>query len=372
MKTLKGITNNIEEELLGRITYKKNISLFKSKDIFVSINQTSIPSRYLAVITNNNSKAISNSRVVNNVVNASELNTGDIVSINKDGEIRVQFEKESRHNAIMVTERCNHRCIMCPQPPVNEEIDKTDYNLELISLLDKKTEEIGLTGGEPTLIGDKLFTLIKHIQKKLPNTRISILSNGVKFADYEYTRKLALCNHFDLQIDIPIFSDIDTEHNRIVGAKTFYKTIEGLYNLALLKQKIGLRFVIHKQTYKRLPQLSEFIYRNFPFVCNVAFMQMETTGLAAKNLQELWIDPYEYNKELQEAVLSLSKRGMNVSIYNAQLCVLPENLRPFAKQSISDWKDIFLEECDNCKLKNCCAGFFESTKDHHSTHINAI
>lgn len=168
---------------------------------------------------------------------------------------------------------------------------------------------------------------------------------------------------------MPIFSDIADEHNRIVGAKTFYKTVQGLYNLALFRQKIGLRIVIHKQTYKRLPQLAEFIYHNFPFVSQVAFLQMETTGYADKNLKELWIDPYDYNEELKQAVLSLSTYGIRTRIYNAQLCVLPKEIREFAVNSISDWKDTYLPECERCKLKAACGGLFESNQKHHSAHI---
>lgn len=272
----------------------------------------------------------------------------------------------------MATERCNHRCIMCPQPPILQEKDKTPFNLKLISLFDKNTQEIGITGGEPTLIGDNFFTLINHIKKELPHTAISILSNGVKFADKEYAMKLAKCRHQDLQIDIPLFSDIAEEHNRIVGAKTFYKTVQGLYNLALFHQRIGLRMVIHKQTYKRLPQFADFIYHNFPFVAQIAFMQMETTGLAKENFDDLWIDPYDYNDELREAVLLLADRGMKPYIYNAQLCVLPEDIRCYAQQSISDWKDIYISECEGCVLKGQCAGFFESNRQAHSSHIMKI
>lgn len=86
--------------------------------------------------------------------------------------------------------------------------DKTPFNLKLISLFDKSTKEIGITGGEPTLIGDNLFILINHIKKELPKTAISILSNGVKFADKEYAMKLAKCRHHDLQIDIPLFQTL--------------------------------------------------------------------------------------------------------------------------------------------------------------------
>ena len=233
-------------------------------------------------------------------------------------------------------------------------------------------KEIGITGGEPTLIGDNLFKLIKHIKKELPRTAISILSNGVKFADNEFALKLALCKHPDLQIDIPIFSDIAAEHNKIVGANTFYKTVQGLYNLALYKQQIGIRIVIHKLTYKRLPQLAEYIYHNFPFVCQVAFMQMETIGYAEENIAKRWIDPADYNEELSRAVDILEMRGLNPYIYNAQLCVLPENLRRFAVQSISDWKDIYLDQCDGCSLKGQCGGFFSANRKYISKKIAPI
>ena len=148
--------------------------------------------------------------------------------------------------------------------------------------------------------------------------------------------------------------------------------MQGLYNLALFHQRIGIRIVVHKQTYKRLPQFADYIYHNFPFVAQVAFMQMETTGLAKENIDQLWIDPYDYNTELREAVLLLADRGMKPYIYNAQLCVLPEDIRCYAQQSISDWKDIYIPECEGCVLRGQCAGFFESNREAHSSHIKKV
>jgi His-Xaa-Ser system radical SAM maturase HxsC len=370
MKQIQGTSYNINDDIIGRITFGKNI-FSRSNEILVSNNVDKPVFGYSATITSNKS-VVDNSKPYCIVDNTDSFHEGDVVVVNNQGEVIFVYEISSNHNAIMATERCNHRCIMCPQPPIVQEKDKTPFNLKLISLFDKGTEEIGITGGEPTLIGDNLFVLIKHIQKELPKTAISILSNGVRFADKEFTMKLAKCHHHDLQIDIPLFSDIADEHNRIVGAKTFYKTIQGLYNLALFRQRIGLRIVVHKQTYKRLPQFADFIYHNFPFVSQVAFMQMETTGLAKENFDELWIDPYDYNNELREAVLLLADRGMKPYIYNAQLCVLPEDIRCYAQQSISDWKDIYLSECDGCLLKGQCAGFFASNKEHHSKHIKKV
>lgn len=370
MKQIQSNSFNIDEDIIGRITFGKNI-FCRSNEILVSKNASNPVFGYVATITikdniTDNGKPYC---VVNDI---DVFNEGDVVVINRSGEIIFLYEVKSKHNVIMATERCNHRCIMCPQPPILQEKDKTPFNLKLISLFDKHTQEIGITGGEPTLIDNNLFILITHIKKKIPKAAINILSNGVKFADKEYAMKLAKCRHHDLQIDIPLFSDIAEEHNRIVGAKTFYKTVQGLYNLALFRQRIGLRIVVHKQTYKRLPQFADFIYHNFPFVAQVAFMQMETTGLAKDNFEELWIDPYDYNNELREAVLLLADRGMKPYIYNAQLCILPEDIRCYAQQSISDWKDIYIEECDGCVLKGQCAGFFESNRQAHSSHIKKV
>ena len=370
MKQIQCKSFSIEEDVVGRITFRKKI-FNRSKEIWVSKDASSPIFGYAATITTNEN-IVSNGKPYCVVNSIEGFNEGDAVVINKRGEIVFVYEIKSNHNAIMATERCNHRCIMCPQPPILQEKDKTPFNLKLISLFDKSTKEIGITGGEPTLIGDNLFILINHIKKELPKTAISILSNGVKFADKEYAMKLAKCKHHDLQIDIPLFSDIAEEHNRIVGAKTFYKTVQGLYNLALFHQRIGLRIVIHKQTYRRLPQLADYIYHNFPFVAQVAFMQMETTGLAKENLDKLWIDPYDYNMELREAVLLLADRGIKPYIYNAQLCVLPDDIRYYAQQSISDWKDIYISECDGCMLRGQCAGFFESNRNIHSAHIKKV
>lgn len=372
MRQLTGTTINVNSDILAKVTTNCSVIRNRSKYVLVKKGLKKKPFGFAAIITDSEEISHKATAVTLDAEHLVDFHDGDVVLINPNGEIIFLYEKTSLHNAILATERCNHRCIMCPQPPIAQEKDKTDFNIELISLFDKSTKEVGITGGEPTLIGDNLFKVIKHIQKELPGAAISLLSNGVKFADKSFAMKLAQCRHRDLQIDIPLFSDIAEEHNAVVGAKTFYKTVQGLYNLALFRQKIGLRVVIHKKTYKRLPQFADYIYHNFPFVSQVAFIQMETTGLAKENIADLWIDPYDYNEELRQAVLLLADRGMNPYIYNAQLCVLPEDVRKYAMQSISDWKDIYLPECENCSFKGQCGGFFESNREHHSEHIKPI
>ncbi len=186
MKQILGTSYNIEDDIVGRITFGKGNLFRRSNDILVCKDATKPAFGYLATITE--STTFTSKETPYCIVDSIEdFYEGDVVVINKQGEIIFVYEINSNHNALMATERCNHRCIMCPQPPILQEKDKTPFNQKLISLFDKSTQEIGITGGEPTLIGDNLFTLINHIKKVLPQTAISILSNGVKFADRHTT-----------------------------------------------------------------------------------------------------------------------------------------------------------------------------------------
>ena len=76
--------------------------------------------------------------------------------------------------------------------------------------------------------------------------------------------------------------------------------------------------------------------------------------------------------ELTESAEVLSSRGMNVSIYNSQLCLMPQSLWKFTKKSISDWKNIYLEECSNCTMIQYCGGLFASSEKMHSKNIKAF
>jgi len=63
---------------------------------------------------------------------------------------------------------------------------------------------------------------------------------------------------------------------------------------------------------------------------------------------------------MAEAVHYLANRGMSVSIFNVPLCTMPRDLWPFCRQSISDWKNLYLPECDGCSVRQDCSGFFAS------------
>jgi len=126
-----------------------------------------------------------------------------------------------------------------------------------------------------------------------------------------------------------------------------------------------------RQNYERLPYYAEFIYRNLTFVSHVAFMGLEYTGEAARNIENIEIDPVEYSTLLRKAILCLHRRGMNVSIYNIPRCLLSRDIWRFSRDSISTWKKTFLDICDSCEEKVNCCGLFK-TSVYTSPHISPI
>ncbi len=305
----------------------------------------------------------------------SYLDNGDIVRLNpRSGEMRVLYRKNSRFNSLLVTQRCNNRCVMCSQPPRNS-ADGYLVNelLQAIPLMGIDTPELVLTGGEPTLLPDELLRLVRCCASNLPHTCVLLLSNGRFFTYLSYCEALSTIKHPSLTIAVPLYSSLSNEHDFIVQANgAFDQTVRGIMNLGRCHQRIELRVVIHRLNCERLPEMAEFIARNLPFVAHVALMGMEPTGFARANLDQLWVDPAAYSSLLSEAVHELSRHHICTSIYNHQLCTLPVELWRYARQSISDWKDTFLNECSPCSVRGQCCGFFASAVDHHSSAVKAI
>jgi hypothetical protein len=84
--------------------------------------------------------------------------------------------------------------------------------------------------------------------------------------------------------------------------------------------------------------------------------------LSVKNSKQIWSEPKDYADNLKEAVVNLNSWGIDVSIFNLPLCLLPNELHTFARKSISDWKNIYTEICNDCQKKEDCCGLFSTSK----------
>ena len=303
------------------------------------------------------------------------LGEGDIVRfVPRRGEVFVLYRRSSRFNALLLTERCNSNCVMCSQPPKDrDDSDLLDAILDGIPLMSAETAELGITGGEPMLLGERLFQVIADCKRHLPQTALHMLSNGRLFNYLARARRLADIRHPDFVVGVPLYADIASRHDFVVQASgAFDQTVRGLLNLARCGVRIELRVVLHRQTVARLPQLARFIARNLPFVERVALMGLEMMGHVRMNLDALWIDPADYQTELRRAVVELTSAGMCASIYNHQLCVLDPTLWPYAVRSISDWKNEYLPACSACAVRAECGGLFSSAMLRYSARIAPV
>lgn len=372
-----GYSSGVTRAIIGRVTTAQLSSPEeRAQSVLLWKGETEPnPSDYLAIITPRTAVPfVVNSPLVRSVTHLDYLADGDVVQVSPSGFVRTLYRKNSRHNFILTTDQCNSYCLMCSQPPkpIND-FQRFEEHLRLIDLIDPNTRELGITGGEPTLFKDQFLQIVDHCKRKLPETALHVLSNGRLFFYSDFARRLAEIEHPDLMLGIPLYSDIDSEHDYVVQAQgAFEETVIGLHNLARYQIPVELRVVIHRQTYRRLPRLAEFIARNLPFAAQVALMGLEMTGFVNSNLEGLWIDPHDYQQQLVLATEALVAGGMNVMLYNQQLCVLDRQLWPFARKAISDWKNIYLESCNQCDLINDCGGLFKSSALRHSSHISPI
>jgi hypothetical protein len=101
-------------------------------------------------------------------------------------------------------------------------------------------------------------------------------------------------------------------------------------------------------------------------------MGLEMFGFVHLNLPTVWVDPADYQTQLERATQTLALHGLTPLIYNHQLCVLRRSMWPFAVKSISDWKNVYINVCEACAARDVCGGFFHSGTKRHSRAIRAL
>lgn len=274
------------------------------------------------------------------------------ILILENGQKHLLFRIENRELTFFITSKCNHRCIMCPQ---KLDIDNNDNDLILQRVIDNLDydvfDEVCFTGGEPLL---KMNFIEQVVQKAPEHIFISILTNG------SIMPSITILKSLRCKLCVPLYAPFDELHNKMTGSVSFYKVIENLMKISKYETLIELRFVMTKLNYKYLEEYARFVWRNLPFIQDVAFMGMELTAEAHKNKNELWINPEEYIEQLQKAVSYLDCCGVTAWIYNLPLCLFDEPYRRFLVKSISPWKIKYLPKCETCELKEDCGGMFFS------------
>lgn len=292
------------------------------------------------------------------------LEDGDLIYIDlKHGFFEVSWRISSTSNSLLITELCNHRCVMCSQPPQDK--DDLDWRIKFDFIADQipnGSESFCITGGEPSLFLDKL---VSPIQKLIANDigAVSILSNGALISRKRIKDFASLVDPSKILWCVPLYSYNPDMHDKIVGSKgAWFKTLEGLENLHEEGFPIQIRFIPLSDNQDQISEYIKFVSSSLSFVQQLVFMGLEVTGYAVDNLSSIKPDYECVFHELQAVEDLILGMRTRFNIFNIPLCNLPEKLWDFSVKSISDWKNAYEVECEGCSVKDSCGGFFTTSK----------
>lgn len=289
----------------------------------------------------------------------------DVVQLSPDGRIRRVFDSSSEDNGIVVTNKCNSNCIMCPSSESSRRNcydTNVDDLLRLVRHFPSDVKHITVTGGEPFLIGASMFTLLDALKNKFRETEFLLLTNGRIFSSALYCKKLKETIPEKTVIGIPIHGSTQNTHDAITRSPgSFLQTIDGIKNLLTLGIHVELRIVVSKLNYQEITDICSLFVRDFPSVLRVEIMGLEMLGNAAVNKDNVWITYQDAFDASMQGIELLIRNGIDVGLYNFPLCTVDKNFWPIYKKSISDYKVRYAPQCEECDYKKGCGGIFAGT-----------
>lgn len=294
-------------------------------------------------------------------VRSTEVEIGDIgTPLPERGEILVFYRETDQHHSIQLTNRCNSYCLMCSQPPTRQNDDwMAEEAIGIIKHIGVSPTVLGLSGGEPLLLGGRLREILDEIRLCHPSSRVDVLTNARLLADSKLSKQLLEGLETPVTWLVPLYGHADFLHDFVVQSPGAYEeTVEGLLNLQSYGQPIQLRIVLIKPVLEVLIDLCSFIGKNLPFVKEVALMACEPIGFALANRELCEVDILDWHETLHGSASELTRHGIPFLFMNMPLCALPNSLHLYAHKSISDWKNVYAPDCDECAMRSDCSGFF--------------
>ncbi len=300
----------------------------------------------------------------------------DVLEISEKGIIYRWFSSVEGDAGIATTPKCNSNCLMCPAS--EQERKNDEYSIEnLIKVINYMPDDLWyftITGGEPTLVGEKRFLEIyRTVKNHLPLTKILLLTNGRTLGDKTFFDAFVKENTDMLRIAIPIHGSTPERHDIITQSPGgFVQTMRGIRNVMDAGIELELRVVVSKLNCDDLLDISKLIVKCFPKTKIVHFVGLEMRGNCVVNASKVIISYEEAFKRSKEAINNLMMHGIDVALYNFPYCMIDRKYWPLAKKSISAYKSEFYQECECCEMRDVCCGIFTATKAFYKPAVKPI
>jgi len=299
---------------------------------------------------------------------------------------------------------CNAKCFFCYyKNHLNDPfIDKSKIFFQIKTAKNLNFKKIEFSGGESSYHPDwfKFLEFGKNL-----NLKISTLSNGFMFSDYQFLKKSKEKGLEEILFSLHSYKDNHDKHLGVKGA--FNKIIKGIKNsLDLnLQTRVNITITLLNQNY--LIDLFEFLDKEniFKYIKQYNFLPINEWGDAEKvgeksqdgiNIKSLY--------SIFDNILDL-KKDENLNIRYYPYCLIDKKYHPYIKNYIHhyidnyDWHPFFMhqndyknfdkiknfkknslqyyiehlncqrasqyfysENCENCEFKNICDGFKKGFK----------
>lgn len=306
----------------------------------------------------------------------SELAQFDVLEFYDADSFSVFYRDDSQDNAVVMTNKCNSNCIMCPCSELYRQAECLESAEHICSIIDHLPSDVRfmtITGGEPSLQKDGLIKVLSHFKEKLPNTDYFLLTNGRTFSNKAYVERVLENAPENIRYAIPLYGYSPETHDSITRADgSFRQTVSGLKTLIKHKCDIEIRIVVTAMNAPYLDKVAKYISANLSGVNRVHFIAQEMMGTAARNRDTVWID---YDKSFEcckNAIRILVSAGINVRLYNFPLCKVERGYWSMCEKSISDYKIRYGDSCEDCSVKDQCGGVFRSTLLLTKMHLEPV
>ncbi|MDD5067658.1 MAG: radical SAM protein [bacterium] len=267
---------------------------------------------------------------------------------------------------IRINLECNQDCPFCntDEKAENVILDEKSIRKKIKTWSGQGIRYLSITGREPTLYPG-IIDLVKWAGE-CGYRKISLQTNALLFSDKNFGRRLKEAGLND--IFISFHSCREKNYNRITRSRTFRRAVSGIKNILTLKIETTINIVVNSLNYKELPDLADFISRQFKGTGHVTFSFVAPAGKAGKNR---WIIPrisliIPY---LTRAIEKTTANGINVRIPSRcgfPVCFLPAYSGLFDDlTTIHPWNKTKMQgkiktlKCRLCRFNDRCSGFWK-------------
>ncbi len=303
-------------------------------------------------------------------------NNFDVLEIWDNGFLNRRYNDKSNENYFFITGSCNSNCIMCPSPETTRKnVQDVDMNslMKLAKHIPSDTPHLTITGGEPFIIGEKIYPFINFLKEKFTNTEFLFLTNGRIFAVDKFLHlfKQTIPNYS--VVAIPIHGSCSEVHDAITRTKgSFEQTKIGIKKLLNNKIAVELRIVINKLNITDFDNIARLIINDLKGIQYISIIAMEMTGNARVNKEQVWIPYRESFSVISPSIRKIIENGIDVRLYNFPLCTVDSSFWTLCEKSISTEKIRYDETCESCRYKKNCGGIFAGTFQLERNELKAI